>query len=348
MKITKHCASSHPSLVTGQLLGLEVDNFLHITHSFPFPVTETPAGDHFDHDKNAGNAAAQAPRAKSSQKYQAEMVKCLREINVDANVVGWYQSANLGNFLTKDFVENQFVYQTSTAHHERTVALVHDAARSAQGAFAIRAFRLTKEFIAANKEGKFTTESILKHNLTYNNILQEIPVTIQNSHLVTSFLHQLSQPPAQLPAPSLSVLLQNAYHNPNLPAPLAPNFDALDLSVDPFLEKTAESLLESIETHNTELNNAQYYQRQLAREQTKITTWQQKRKQENQLRAMSKQPPLPEDEWTRLYKLPQEPSRLESLLNSRQIEQYAKQTDNFTAAVSAKLFGVNGGLQKVE
>ena len=126
--------------------------------------------------------------------------------------------------------------------------------------------------------------------------------------------------------------------------PLCPNFDALDLSIDPFLEKTADNLLESIETHYTELNNHQYHQRQVAREQAKITAWQQKRRAENAVRAAAKQPPLPEDEWTRLFKLPQEPSRLDTLVNSKQIEQYARQIDGYTASVSAKMFAVKNNL----
>lgn len=189
--------------------------------------------------------------------------------------------------------------------------------------------------------------SLSKHKLTYQNILEEIPVTIHNSHLVTSFVHQLSTPPKPLPTPSLAHLLQQAHSQTSvLPAPLFPNFDSLDLSIDPFLEKTAENILEAIETHHTELNNTQYHQRQLAREQAKIAAWQVKRKAENVSRAATKQELLPEDEWQKLFKLPQEPSRLESLLNSRQIEQYAKQTDGFAATVSAKMFGVYNGLPK--
>ena len=55
-------------------------------------------------------------------------------------------------------MENQHYYQSSGALNERTVALVYDAARSAQGALALRAFRLTPQLMAAMKEGKFTTE----------------------------------------------------------------------------------------------------------------------------------------------------------------------------------------------
>ena len=131
---------------------------------------------------------------------------------------------------------------------------------------------------------------------------------------------------------------------PNNGAPLYPNFDSLDLSIDPFLEKTCDLLLESIESHHTELNNYQYYQRQLGREQTKIQNWQTKRKADNAARTLAKQPLLPEDEWTRLFKLPTEPSRLEVLLNSRQVEQYARQVDGFTAAVSGKMFAVKTNL----
>lgn len=126
--------------------------------------------------------------------------------------------------------------------------------------------------------------------------------------------------------------------------PLTPNLDNLSLSIDPFLEKNCDLLLDSIETHHTETNNFQYYQRSLAREQNKINAWMSKRKQENASRAALKQPLLPEDEWQRLFKLPQEPNRLESMLNSRQVEQYSRQIDSFVSATTGKMFAVKGNL----
>lgn len=173
----------------------------------------------------------------------------------------------------------------------------------------------------------------------------ELPLQVHNSHLLTSFLHQLPQQPSQKSALDFPTSLADLSHDPNLTSnPLAPNLDSLDLSIDPFLEKTCDLLLDSIENHQTEQNNAQYYQRSLAREQAKIQQWQTKRKQENVLRVQQKQPPLPEDEYTKLFKLPQEPSRLESLLVGRQVEQYARQVDGFSAVVSGKMFGVKGNL----
>jgi translation initiation factor 3 subunit H len=77
-------------------------------------------------------------------------------VNVDANNVGWYTSANMGNFVNTNLIENQFFYQKEMG--ERTVALVHDVSRSSQGSLALRAFRLSTTFMNQFKEGKFTTE----------------------------------------------------------------------------------------------------------------------------------------------------------------------------------------------
>lgn len=165
---------------------------------------------------------------------------------------------------------------------------------------------------------------------------------IHNSHLLTSFLHQIPAPPASAEM-ALPASLDDIRRDP-VKLPAHPSIDILDLSVDPFLEKTCDLLLDSIEAHYADLNNHQYYQRQLTREQFKISQWQAKRKAENAARLAAKQQPLPEDEWQRLFKLPQEPSRLEGMLNARQVEQYSKQVDGFTATITSKMFAVKGNL----
>ncbi|KAF3930428.1 hypothetical protein ABW20_dc0102269 [Dactylellina cionopaga] len=336
LRVVKHATSAYPTTVYGSLLGMEVDGVLQITNAFPFP-TSTEGDD--------SGSAALTPKNKGVMWYENEMIKCLREVNVDANNVGWYQSSSLGNFINSNFIENQAHYQSKI--NERTVALVYDSMRGAQGGIGLKAYRLTSQFMIAYKENKFTSENLLKHNLTYKDILQELPLTLYNSHLATSLLHQLSMPPQ--PPSTLPVSVSTLTNPPTYPAlnyPLSTNFNALDLTIDPILEKSCDLILESIEAHNTEANNAAYYQRSLAREQTKITAWQTKRKAENAVRVAQKLAPLPEDEWSKLFKLPQEPSRLDTLLISRQVEQYARQVDGITATSSAKLFALNGGLPR--
>ncbi|KAJ4395226.1 Eukaryotic translation initiation factor 3 subunit H [Neurospora sp. IMI 360204] len=336
MKIVKHCSTSFPTVATGSVVGMDNNGVIEVTNTFQFPTVDTSSS---DSHSDASSLAAAAPRAKANIVYQNEMIRHLKEVNVDANNVGWYTSATMGNFINMSFIENQYHYQKE---NEKTVALVHDVSRSSQGALSLRAFKLSPEFMTAYKEAKFTTESLRNSKLTYKDIFVELPVNVHNSHLLTSFLHQIPAPPksAEIPMPAS---LDDIRRDP-VQIPAHPGFESLDLSIDPFLEKTCDLLLDSIESHYTDLNNHQYYQRQLTREQFKITQWQAKRKAENAARLAAKQQPLPEDEWQRLFKLPQEPSRLEGMLNARQVDQYARQVDAFTANITAKMFAVRGNL----
>ena len=90
-----------------------------------------------------------------------------------------------------------------------------------------------------------------KTKLTYKDVLVELPIIVHNSHLLTSFLHQL---PAELPKKELDFPASLADLNANPPEiPVYPNLDSLDLSIDPYMERTCDMLLDSIETHYTEL-----------------------------------------------------------------------------------------------
>lgn len=151
MRVIKHSSQAFPSIATGSLVGMDNNGVLSITNAFPFPVVDSGSDGH-----DGSNMAAAAPRAKSNVAYQNEYVRCLREVNVDAQNAGWYLSTSMGNFLNLNTVENQFFYQKEL--DERTVTLVHDVSRSSQGTISLRAFRLAPLFMAAYKEGKFTTE----------------------------------------------------------------------------------------------------------------------------------------------------------------------------------------------
>lgn len=158
MKIVKHCSSSFPTTATGSLVGMDSNGLLEITNTFPFPTVDVVVADNQGgHQNDPSSAAAAAPRAKPNIVYQNDMIRHLKEVNVDANNVGWYTSATMGNFVNLSFIENQYHYQRD---NDKTVALVHDVSRSSQGSLSLRAFRLSSEFMAAFKEGKFTTERL--------------------------------------------------------------------------------------------------------------------------------------------------------------------------------------------
>src|SRR5271169_2553586 len=77
LKIVKHAKESMPYLVTGQLLGLDIGTNLEVTNCFPFP-------------SRGEREEQEDPDSESVVEYQWEMMKCLRDVNVDNNTVGWY------------------------------------------------------------------------------------------------------------------------------------------------------------------------------------------------------------------------------------------------------------------
>ena len=161
MRIIKHSTSTFPTPATGCLVGMDVaaapGTQLQITNCFPFPpaVPDQQQQDSY-YQTDPAALAASAPRAKSNVTYQNEMIKNLKEVNVDAQSVGWYISTSMGNFVNQNFVENQSFYQR--AADEKTVALVFDMGKSSAGSLSIKAYRLSPGFIAAYREAKFTTE----------------------------------------------------------------------------------------------------------------------------------------------------------------------------------------------
>ena len=56
-----------------------------------------------------------------SAEYQVEMMRCLREVNVDNNTVGWYQSTYFSSFIDDVCIETQYNYQACAPvlHHWR-------------------------------------------------------------------------------------------------------------------------------------------------------------------------------------------------------------------------------------
>ncbi|CAI2172327.1 17085_t:CDS:2 [Funneliformis geosporum] len=320
LKIIKHCREFFPSPVTGQLLGLDVNGVLEVTNSFPIP----------------GAKAEDENELVDGARYQVDMMRCLREVNVDNNTVGWYQSTYLGSFVTHKLIETQYNYQQT--FNNKSVVIVHDVSRSTHSNLSLRAFRFSQAFMEAQKEDKFTTESLIKNKLTFSNIFEELPITVKNSHLVTALLHSLDDYEHVIPKSA-------SLDKEKVVSPLSPNFDTLELSLDPYIEKNLEFLLESVEEHTQEQNTYAFWQRSVSREQTKIQVALQKRKQENVSRIASGLEPLPEDDIHKNHKLPAEPSRLDSLLITSQINNYCKQLNQYSGPTLGKLF-IAGELQK--
>ncbi len=160
MKIIKQCRDFFPSPSSGHLLGLDVNGVLQITNSYSLPSSQDdlPPGANLETER---------------RRQQALWIKSLSEVNVDNNLVGWYQSAYLGSFMNARVVDGLVTAGQSQMLNDKAILIIHgnstkmirtlilDVSRSASGPVSLRAFRLTPSFLAAHKEAKFNVERYL-------------------------------------------------------------------------------------------------------------------------------------------------------------------------------------------
>eukprot|EP00697_Spironema_sp_BW2_P002525 gnl/Spiro4/13346_TR7102_c0_g1_i1.p1 gnl/Spiro4/13346_TR7102_c0_g1~~gnl/Spiro4/13346_TR7102_c0_g1_i1.p1 ORF type:complete len:348 (+),score=105.41 gnl/Spiro4/13346_TR7102_c0_g1_i1:32-1045(+) len=290
MKIIKHCKESFPDVVTGQLLGLDVKRTLEVTNCFPVPRPAT-SGEEEEETEDDGVL------------YQMDMMKCLRLVNVDVNSVGWYHSTYMGSFVNEEFIKQLFNFQSSI---KKSVVLIYDPLRTRQGKLSLRALRLTDDFMQLLKTVNFSQDSLTRLGLSFDNIFEELPIRIHNSLLSEALLYDLEQ----------------GQHT------LKCDFDRFDLSLNPFLEKNMELIIEELDNLGLEQTRFQQYQRAYNRQQQK--------------RHSDADGPTPEDPH---HKQIAEPSRLESLLITSQINSYCSQINQFSGHGIGKLF-LLGSLHK--
>ncbi len=306
LKIIKHCQESLPTMVTGSLLGLMIeDGVLEITHAFPFPEPLDDKGDIVKTAEEAANADDEAA-ALDGHEFQLEMMKMLREVNVDNNCVGWYQSMYLGSYSTSSLLENQLSYQTDLSPN--AVVILYDPMQTAHGNLVLKCYRLTEEAVQLKQSGK-------NNYINPRKIFEEVPVTLSNPGLVRSLLRDVGDG------------LHGSYDAEGTGADTT--FDRLDLSTNPYLEKHLEFLCSWVDDLAAEQYKFQHYTRSL---RSSVGDNRKGRKAKEEMAQAI------EEGWTRS----EAPKRMESLLMSNQIRTYCDQVEKFTGDGFGKLFLTSG------
>jgi translation initiation factor 3 subunit H len=304
-KIVNHGRNTTSGGAYGLLVGLDLDGTLEVSNCFPLPNRA------FDDDEKA---------AKSTARYQASMLRSLKEIQADDSVVGFYQAISLGAFFSQSLLETQAIHQERL--RQGGVVVVHDTSPSPSGKATFRAFRLSKAFLDLYKKSNFTATGLMSTSLTFSTILEELPVTIRTNPLLASFLETVTQSDSPL-VPQGSAF--------------SPNFNSLDLSAAG-TNKNLERIIDSLDAYRNEENNLAYISRTIAREKSKADAAMQKRKDENATRVAQGLSPLPEDDVARMFKIPAEPSRLESMMLLGQIDAYAKGLEETSGIGLVKMY----------
>jgi translation initiation factor 3 subunit H len=295
-KVIKHCheeGAGVTDVAQGALLGLVVEERLEITNCFPFPR-------HSENDEI------------DDVEYQMEMMRHLRQVNVDHLHVGWYQSTYFGGFLSKTLLDSQFSYQNSI---DESVVLIYDPLRTSRGFPAIRAYRLTPLAMQLYKDQDFSPESVRSSKVTFESMFEEIPVFVKNSHLTNALLCEISEM-----------------------SPEQVDNQSLDLSTSSVLERTLRQLMESVDELSQETNKVTNHLRQVGKQQQSKHQYLQKRAQENASRSARGEAPLPDDDVNKLFKSIPPPTRLDAMLCAGQISNYCTQINQFATQSLGKLF----------
>ncbi|KAG8467897.1 hypothetical protein KFE25_006949 [Diacronema lutheri] len=299
LKVIRHCKESLPSFVTGQLLGLDIGRVLEVTNCFPFPSRD--------------DAEYGGEDDKDGAEYQVEMMRCLRNVNVDNNTVGWYQSTHLGSYMTESCLEHQFHYQENIRN---CVVLVFDPMQTTVGNLELKAFRLTDEFMALYREKQFTPDALAAAKVSSTNVFQELPIKLHNSHVVMGLLLELEE------GDDAVVEAQAA---------------SFEMSGGPYIEKHVELLIDCMDELSNESYKLQFYERNVQRQklmqQQAVAA---KRKADGGQRTQGEF----DEELSNnpAFKPIQPPNRLEALLVANQISHHCEQVNKLSAQGLGKLY----------
>jgi len=303
LKVLKHCqensggADLAQGILTGMVTNQDNCKRIEITNCFGLPnINNLKSGDYDD----------------VCQMLITDNLKTFRHLNIDHLIVGWYQSSLFGTFVNKNFIEDQYMYQTSI---DESVVLIYDPFKSQHGSLFLKAYRLTPAMMEMQKRKEFTPDVIKEFKLNHDNFMEELPVVIKNSHLVNSVLCEMQD---MKPAPK--------------------KYSFLDLSTNNVLEKNVRSLIENVDELAGETTKLLNYNKQLQKQNHLKQQYLQKREAENSARRTRGEAPLPEEDINKIFKPMMPVSRLENLLVSQQINNYCEQINDFASLSFSNLF----------
>lgn len=314
MKVIKHCQENFPMTVMGQLLGMDMDETLEITNCYPF--MSQPGG-----IAGAGpDGIDLAAFEREQQQYQRDMMWCVREVNIDHQVVGWYQStgSQMGSFLSLQWIETQYNYQNNL---NNIVCLVYDPVRTEEGTLSIHAYRLTKQFMDVMRKNDFTSLGFTNGVVSSDFIIEEVAISLHNSSLINAFLVELDQSEEFSGANDVELT-------------------RLSISEKPVLEQSMEFLIYDLDSLGKEQSKYSYFMRNLVRSQAQLLERMRKRRTENKTRIANGEEPLP-DEDDVLQMFEKEPSRLETKILLKGLDSYVESIKSLASEGIVKQYGVS-------
>ncbi|CAJ0944140.1 unnamed protein product, partial [Mesorhabditis belari] len=320
MKIVKHVDSelyagmseiageSCQGLLTGLVTAEE--NRLEITNCFPTARSEPV----LDNDDGAQQTNTQHEELKQVE--ILDMLRKFRNMNIDYELIGFYQAHPFGACFTQDLVDSLFEYQTV---FQDGVVLIYDPVQTRQGQLSLRAYRLSVAALELCQKGDWGPEAVKASNLTYETMFEELPIVIKNSRLTNVMIAELAIAPGKLAE-------KTSAH--------------LELGTKRSLEKCVRGMMTNIDELNKSISAYTKFVAEKQRHDANVYNMTQKRELENEQRRQRGEPVMSFDDIKRLKgpQLQTKSGMLESFLLSADTESLADFCTKVTGENIAKLF----------
>jgi hypothetical protein len=193
LRILKHCSGTDGSTsVSGCLLGLDNDKGdVEITNAFVHPARG--AADFQPQEKADDSTTVAIESVTPAANFQSDMLKLLKSANMDANIVGWFQSSNLSSFVNEATVDIQFDYQNQNGNAIMIVAETCDVTKS------LKAYRLSSEYMRVMRTMRdrknqspatLITGGPVEFSLSKNSVFVEVPLVTKLSILDEAYVFE--------------------------------------------------------------------------------------------------------------------------------------------------------------
>lgn len=322
MKIVKHVDSelyagmsevageACQGLLTGLVSVEKDDSRLEITNCFPTARAEPI----LESDENAAQANQMYEELK--QQEMLDMLRKFRNMNIDYELVGFYQAHPFGACFSQDLVDSMYDYQSNGPDG---VVIIYDPVKTRQGQLCLRAYRLSVPALELCAKNDWSPDAVKAANLTYQTMFEELPIVIKSSHLVNVMMAELSLAPTRI----------------------ADRFSThLELGSRRSLEKSVRAMMANIDELNKSISAYGKYVNDKQKHDNMIYNLTQKRQAENEQRLARGEPPLSMDD-IRKMKEPQLQTRngmLDAMLSSCDTQALADFCVKVTGENIAKLF----------
>lgn len=182
---------------------------------------------------------------------------------------------------------------------------------------------------------------LIEHKLVPSNMLEELPVSIHSSSMLTAFLSTLVTPSPITGSRQTPITPAASFATLSLPT----STSSFSSSVNPApLSAPIAALISAMDTHQAHLSTLSFQSRQLTRDRAKLESNPQnlRRRLENEQRAKDGIPLLPlSAEEAALV----EPSRLETMLALGAVEGATRALSEASGAAVVRSFGAKGGVE---